>query len=119
RYVAVGCARHVHHVRAARLLGVPDLCVGGKLEVAHHDLVAPAGEIQSAGERVDACGGGGGHRDLVGTRPEHSRHGDPHRLVLRHPHVPVRADQQPVVHVGVDSLTHTLGQRTVGAAVEI
>ena len=40
RYVAVGCARHVHHARAARLLGVPDLCVGGKLEVAEHDLVA-------------------------------------------------------------------------------
>ena len=66
RNIAVGGARHVHDTGTARLLRVPDLGIGRELEIAHHNLVARAREVERARQRIEARGDGGGHRDLVG-----------------------------------------------------
>ena len=66
RNVAVGGARHVHDLRAARLLRVPDLRVGRKLEVADDDLVARPGKVERARQRIETGGHGGGDGDLIG-----------------------------------------------------
>src|SRR6185437_7420262 len=117
--VAIGRPRYVDHLRAPALLRVPDLRVGRKLEVADYDLAARAGEIERAGERIDTRRGGCGHSNLIRRHPQHARHRFAHRLVLGDPDIPVGADGQAIVHVGIESIAYRIRQRAVGAAVEI
>src|SRR5262249_11337067 len=93
RNIAVRSHRHVHYSGAAWLLGMPDLRVGREFKIAHDDLVPLASEIQSASERVQAGGYGGGHGNFIGRGAQQLCREGAHSFVLRHPHIPVRAYQ--------------------------
>ena len=116
---AVGVERHVNDARAARFLSVPDLSVGRKFEVTGDDRVALSAEVERTGDGVDPGGGRGCHSDFVGVGAQNGREAEPHRLVLGHPYVPIRADGQPIVEVGGKGSADAVGQRRIGPAVEI
>src|SRR5690242_9031875 len=98
---------------------MPDLRIGGELEVTHDYLVARPVEPERARERVEAGRSRGRDRNLPGTGTQHGSHGAAHGLVLFDPYVPVRAHLQTVFHVGVDRIAYAVGQGAVRAAVEI
>jgi hypothetical protein len=105
--------------RAARLLRVPDLRIGGKLEIADHDLVARAGELKRARQGIQSGGYRRGHGDLIGRGVQQRRGQIAHRLVLHHPNVPVRAHQQPIFHVGVECRSYLVRKCAIRTAVKI
>jgi hypothetical protein len=117
--VAVRGDRHVHDLRATLLLRVPDLRVRRKLEIADHDLVALAAEIESARDGIDAGGSRSRDSDLIGRALQYFGHEMAHGLVLHDPNVPVLAHCYAVVHVIVESRANTVGERAISATVEI
>jgi hypothetical protein len=119
RNIPVGGDGHVHDFGAARFLRVPDLCIRRELEVADDHLVALAGEIERACERIEAGRDRCSHGNLVRMRAQKLRGELAHGLVLGDPHVPVRADEQAVFHVLLECRLHIVRQGAIGAAVEI
>ncbi len=108
RYVAIRLG-HPNHSRPAQLLGVPDLRVGRKLEIAHHDLVARAVEIKGACQRVDPCRGRRGHRHLVRLGPQQLRHRTADCFVTFDPVVPVAALVHPIIDIPLEGI-HDIGR---------
>ena len=111
---------HVLDHRAAARLGVPDLARGGELEVGDHHLVALAGEVERAGQRVDPGRGRGGDRDLVGRGAQqggHARRAPPRPR----PTQPSQSapELEPVVEVAPERGLDVGRQQAVGAAVQI
>ena len=98
---------------------MPDLRIGGKLEIADHNLVARAGEVDGARQGIQSGGNGCGYGDLIGRGVQQRRRQIAHRLVFSHPNVPIRAHQQPVFHVGVERGPHLVRKRAIGPAVEV
>jgi hypothetical protein len=119
RDIPVGAAGNVDYARATQFLCVPDLRMGGELEVADNDFVAPLVEIERAGERVDPGGCRSSHCDLIRLCVQHPRHQGADSLVLHHPHVPVCSYEQTVFHVVVDRLFDAVGQRAIRAAIQV
>ncbi len=109
----------MHDAGAAAGLGMPDLRAGGEFEIGHHHLVALAGKIEGAGQRIEPGRYRGGDGDLVGSGIQQRGHALAHRLVLADPQIPVGAEQQAILHIGVEGGLDAVGQRAIGAAIEI
>ena len=101
----------MHDFCAARFLCVPDLSVRRELEVTHDHLVAHAGELQGAGESIEARGHGGRDRNLIrGGVQEFGHQGAQLGIIL----------QLPIEHLrllGAQSPEHTGTGQLLGALI--
>ena len=107
-----------HGLGATRLLGHPDVPHGRELEFAQHNLL-PLAERKRAGQRIHSGGCTRDQRDFVHFRAYKIRKYCSRRFVMFHPKVPRRALFVPSTQILQQSCLHTVGERTLRAAIEV